>query len=157
MEPVLRRYIAVPAIALLLFAVACSSSRSTGSSGSASGGSTAAGGSGDVNATDADFSITLGTSTASAGAVAFAIHNDGPSAHEFVVLQTNLDPTLLPTTSDGTVDVKGNGIKLIGAKNDVAPGTDTTLDTNLAAGSYVVICNLPGHYQQGMHAPLTVS
>jgi uncharacterized cupredoxin-like copper-binding protein len=28
---------------------------------------------------------------------------------------------------------------------------------NLDAGSYVFICNLPGHYQQGMHASFTAS
>jgi uncharacterized cupredoxin-like copper-binding protein len=28
---------------------------------------------------------------------------------------------------------------------------------NLDAGSYVFICNLPGHYAQGMHASFSVS
>jgi len=27
----------------------------------------------------------------------------------------------------------------------------------LDAGSYVLICNLPGHYRQGMHSSFTVS
>ena len=39
---------------------------------------------------------------------------------------------------------------------DIAPGTGANLTVNLPAGTYAVVCNLPGHYGQGMHADLTV-
>jgi uncharacterized cupredoxin-like copper-binding protein len=39
---------------------------------------------------------------------------------------------------------------------DIAPGTTATLTTDLKAGSYVIICNLPTHYESGMHAAFTV-
>src|SRR3954466_9858386 len=159
MNPVLRRFITVPALLLLVFGVACSSSddnssASSGSSGSSTQSSSASGG---VGATEKDFAITLDTSTTSAGSVTFDIANQGPSTHEFVVFKTDLAPDALPTSSDGTVDEKGKGVEHIDEVEDIAAGSNETLTTNLDAGSYVVICNLPGHYQQGMHAALTVS
>ncbi|MFL5738058.1 MAG: sulfocyanin-like copper-binding protein [Actinomycetota bacterium] len=159
MNPALRRFIAVPAFLLLVFGVACSSSKdsstaSSGSSGSSTQSSSASGG---VGATEKDFAITLDTSTTKAGSVTFNVTNQGPSTHEFVVFKTDLAPDALPTKSDGTVDETAKGLKHIDEVEDVTAASTKSLTTNLDAGSYVVICNLPGHYQQGMHAPLTVS
>jgi len=156
MRFVLRRHVAVPAILLLMFGAACSSNNDNGSSsGSTTGGSSAT--SGGVGATEKDFAITLDPSTASAGSVTFNIDNQGPATHEFVVFKTDLAPDALPTASDGTVDEEGKGVQHIDEVEDIAAGSTETLTTDLKAGSYVVICNLPGHYEQGMHAPLTVS
>jgi len=158
MNLVLRRYVAVPAFLLLLFGAACSSNNDTSNSSSGSstgsGPTTAAGG---VGATEKDFAITLDTSTASAGSVTFNINNQGPSTHEFVVFKTDLAPDALPTTDKGIVDEEAKGLDHIDEVEDIAAGSSETLTTDLKPGSYVVICNLPGHYQQGMHAPLTVS
>jgi len=157
MNPVLRRYVAVPAFLLLLFGAACSSNNdsSNGTSSGSTGSSTSA--SGGIGATEKDFSITLDPSTASAGSVTFNIDNQGPATHEFVVFKTDLAPDALPTASDGTVDEEGKGVQHIDEVEDIAAGSTQTLTTDLKSGSYVVICNLPGHYQQGMRAPLTVS
>jgi uncharacterized cupredoxin-like copper-binding protein len=147
----------VPAILLMMFGAACSSNDDT-SSGSSSGSSTGdSAASGGVGATEKDFSIALDPSTASAGSVTFNIDNQGPATHEFVVFKTDLAPDALPTASDGTVDEEGKGVQHIDEVEDIAAGSTETLTTDLKPGSYVVICNLPGHYQQGMHAPLTVS
>ena len=157
MRSILRRHIAVPAILLMMFGAACSSNDDT-SSGSSSGSSTGdSAASGGVGATEKDFSIALDPSTASAGSVTFNIDNQGPATHEFVVFKTDLAPDALPTASDGTVDEEGKGVQHIDEVEDIAAGSTQTLTTDLKPGSYVVICNLPGHYQQGMHAPLTVS
>ncbi len=157
MNPVLRRYVAVPAFLLLLLGAACSSNdnSSNGASSGSTGSSTST--SGGIGATEKDFSITLDSSTASAGSVTFDVTNDGPSTHEFVVFKTDLAPDALPLTNDGIVDEKGKGLTAIDEIEDIASGSSQNLTTNLDAGSYVVICNLPGHYAQGMRAPLTVS
>jgi uncharacterized cupredoxin-like copper-binding protein len=146
----------VPAILLMMFGAACSSNDDT-SSGSSSGSSTGDSAASGVGATEKDFSIALDPSTASAGSVTFNIDNQGPATHEFVVFKTDLAPDALPTASDGTVDEEGKGVQHIDEVEDIAAGSTETLTTDLKPGSYVVICNLPGHYQQGMHAPLTVS
>jgi uncharacterized cupredoxin-like copper-binding protein len=139
-----RLAIAVVAFATL-GAVACSSSSSSSSS---------AGGAGGVSATEKDFAISLASSTASAGSVTFNISNEGPSTHEFVVIQTDDAPDALPT-KNGTVNE--DGLTVVDEQEDIAPSTTATLTTNLDAGSYVIICNLPGHYEAGMHTAFTVS
>ena len=140
---------AIAAVAVgLLGAVACSSSSS--STSSSAGGSD----SGGVSATEKDFEIDLATSTASAGSVTFNISNEGPSTHEFVIVQTDDAPDALPT-KDGEVDE--DKLTVVDEQEDIAPSTTATLTTDLDAGSYVIICNIPGHYEAGMHAALTVS
>ena len=37
------------------------------------------------------------------------------------------------------------------------PAPRQSLDVSLKAGSYVIICNLPGHYASGMHTAFTVT
>jgi uncharacterized cupredoxin-like copper-binding protein len=112
---------------------------------------------GGVSATLADFSITLDSSSAPAGEVTFDVSNDAEQTHEFVVFQTDLPPDQLPTNEDGDVDEEGEGVTLVDEIEDIEGGSSQSLTVNLEAGSYVLICNLPGHYQQGMHASFSAS
>ena len=93
-------------------------------------------------------------STFAAGDITFGIHNDGPSAHEFVILRTDDAPDALPV-ENGVIPE--DQIDLVDEAEDIAPGTDTSLSANLTAGSYVLVCNLPSHYEAGMHAAFTVT
>ncbi|MGZ8592899.1 MAG: plastocyanin/azurin family copper-binding protein [Actinomycetota bacterium] len=45
---------------------------------------------------------------------------------------------------------------MIDEVEEIAPGTSATLNLDLDAGTYAVLCNLPGHYANGMHAAFTV-
>jgi plastocyanin len=129
--------------------VACSSSSSSSSAGT--GGSS---GSGGIGATEKDFAISLASSSAAAGDVSFDITNEGPSAHEFVVIASDLAPDALPVED---AEVQEDTVEVVGEQEDIAPSTTATLTLELDAGSYVVICNLPGHYEKGMYAGLTVT
>jgi uncharacterized cupredoxin-like copper-binding protein len=154
-----KRLVLVSALSVLaLVAAACGGDDNTGGGESSAATTTAApAGSGTVNATEKDFAIALDSSTATSGQVDFEITNEGPSTHEFVVFKTDLAPDALPLNKDGDVDEEGKGVKHIDEVEDIAAGSSESLDVNLDPGSYVVICNLPGHYKLGMHAPLTVS
>jgi len=113
-----------------------------------------------VDATLADFTITLGSTSAKAGEVTFKIKNNGPSVHEFVVFQTDLAPDALPTIEENgipIVDEEGEGITAVDEVEDIAVNATPELKVTLAAGAYVVICNVPAHYQQGMHTAFTVT
>jgi len=146
MDRFFKRLTITTAAVALLGAVACSSSSSTTSSaGSDTGG---------VSATEKDFSIDLASSSAPAGSVTFNISNQGPSAHEFVIIKTDDAPDALPV-KDNTVEE--DKIDVVDEAEDIAPSTTATLTTDLEAGSYVIICNIPTHYEQGMHAAFTVS
>jgi uncharacterized cupredoxin-like copper-binding protein len=110
-----------------------------------------------VSATLADYSISLDQNSAPAGDVTFEVTNEAGQIHEFVVLQTDLAADALPTDDAGDVNEAGDpGIVLVDEIEDIEGGATPTLAVTLDAGSYVLICNLPGHYAEGMHTGFTV-
>lgn len=111
-----------------------------------------------VKATEADGTISLDQTSAESGEVTFEIENTGELAHELVVLKTDLAEDDLPLLSDGSaVDEEGSGVDVVGERDDIAPGSDAELSfDNLDPGTYVLICNVPGHYGLGMHTTFTV-
>ena len=142
-----------------VFTVAMAGCSSSSSSTSASAGGTTAspGGSGaTVNATEKDFAIALDQSSAPSGGVTFSVTNQGPSKHEFVVFKTDLPADKLPV-KNGQVNEDSKQLDHIDEQEDIATGSTSDLSVTLDPGSYVVICNIPGHYLQGMYAGLTVS
>jgi uncharacterized cupredoxin-like copper-binding protein len=150
-----RGLVSIAVVGMVLAACGGDDGGSTGG-GSPSSTTEAPGGAGVVNATEKDFAIALDPSTTDSGQVSFEITNDGPSTHEFVVFKTDLAPDALPLNDDGDVDEEGKGVTHLDEVEDIAAGSTESLDVSLDPGSYVVICNLPGHYKLGMHAPLTV-
>jgi uncharacterized cupredoxin-like copper-binding protein len=111
-----------------------------------------------IDVTETEFSISLSQSYATAGKVTFNVKNDGTMTHEFVVIKTDLPDGALPVdTGKSEVDESADGLKVVDEKEDIAPGSSVTLATDLAAGNYVLICNVAGHYQLGMHAGFTVT
>ena len=85
-----------------------------------------------INATEKDFAIALDNSSVPAGSVTFKVTNQGPSPHNIAIKE-------LKKTSDTYDSGK--------------PGQFTV---DLPAGTYTVICDIPGHEQLGMHVMLTV-
>ena len=132
-----RRAIAVASIGALTFLSGC-------------------GGDGGIGVTLADFTVTSDENSAPAGDVTFDVTNDAEQTHEFVVVKTDLAEDELPLNDEG-VDEEGEGMEIVDEIEDIEAGSDESLTTNLDAGNYVLICNLPGHYAQGMHAAFTVS
>jgi uncharacterized cupredoxin-like copper-binding protein len=87
------------------------------------------------------------------------VKNGGPSPHEFVVFKTDLTEANLPTTKKAgaiIVNETGPGLTHIDEISGLNKGDSKDLTVNLMPGKYVVICNLPTHYQLGMHAAFTV-
>jgi uncharacterized cupredoxin-like copper-binding protein len=110
-----------------------------------------------VNVRLEDFEVRRDAAVVPAGTVSFRILNQGPTTHELIVVRTDRSPDKLPLQGDGlTVDEEGPGVHLL----DEAEGLDIddrqTLVLDLAAGNYVLYCNLEGHYLGGMYAALTV-
>jgi uncharacterized cupredoxin-like copper-binding protein len=96
--------------------------------------------------------------TAEAGSVAISAPNEGKVEHELMLLKTNTDPAKLPTASDGGVEEK---LHMVAEENgeiaDVEPGDTKSVTFDLTPGKWVMFCNLPGHYAQGMYGSLTVT
>jgi uncharacterized cupredoxin-like copper-binding protein len=111
-----------------------------------------------------EFAVGTVPASAAAGSVTFNATNNGPDDdHEFVVIQTDLSSTDLPTKPDGSVDEEGEGITVIDEIEEFPPGETETLTVDLAAGSYALICNIydaeekEAHYEEGMRTSFTVT
>ncbi len=92
-----------------------------------------------------------------AGKVRFEVANYSASIdHELEVVA--VDDLNAPLPYDyKTGKVKIDKAKSKGEVEDVKPGSEKVLELTLAAGNYLLICNLPGHYAAGMVAPFTVT
>jgi hypothetical protein len=146
----MRTLVLAPLAAAALFGPACGADADTGGTAGSSPGE----GSG-ITATLADTSIVLADGLAPAGPVSFDIANDGSTVHEFEVLRTEISADALPVQS-GVVQTSAEGIEIVDEVEEIAPGTTTALSVDLAPGAYVVICNVPSHYDAGMSAPFSV-
>jgi uncharacterized cupredoxin-like copper-binding protein len=105
----------------------------------------------------ADFSVELSTETLAAGDVTLAASNAGPTTHEFEVFTMSADTDLdaLEIVND-VADTDAAGMTVVDEVEDIVAGTTAELNLSLEPGTYAVICNLPEHYAQGMHASFTV-
>ena len=107
----------------------------------------------DVSLTE--FVIGLSIGTAPAGTITFNVSNDGTTLHNFIVVATDLAPDALPV--DGALfAVDEEQVDVVASTADLNPGEQETLTVELAAGSHVLICNTPAHYQAGMTVAFTV-
>jgi uncharacterized cupredoxin-like copper-binding protein len=98
-----------------------------------------------------EFSVTPQTRAVRAGEVTFDAANDGQSPHELAVIKTTKAPGALPV-ANGVADETGD----LGEAEDIDAGSAKSVTLVLKPGHYVLICNLAGHYQAGMHAAFTV-
>ena len=98
-----------------------------------------------------DYKVLLSVATAKPGTVRFGIKNEGGMEHSFELIKSDLPFDQLPTA-----DAKAKEDGLIKQVKSLPVGKVSVVSADLAAGKYVVICNIAGHYQLGMRAALTV-
>lgn len=119
-----------------------------------------------VNVKMGEFYVVATPASVPAGDVELHVTNEGPEdVHELVVLKTDLPADKLPLDAAGDVDEEATGIEAMGEVEDVASGAEAHLDLKLAAGKYVLICNIAQmepdntiehHYTEGMFTSFTV-
>jgi uncharacterized cupredoxin-like copper-binding protein len=104
-----------------------------------------------------DFKVREDAALVPAGTVRFRILNQGPTTHELNVVRTNRASDKLPLQRDGlTVNEDAPGLDHLDEVEGLDIDDRRTLVLDLAAGNYVLYCNLEGHYLGGMHAAFTV-
>jgi uncharacterized cupredoxin-like copper-binding protein len=113
------------------------------------------GGAPQVAVTLDEYHVKLSESSGSSGKVTFKVHNGGHEKHEFVVLKTDLDAANLPEEAS-KVKEDADGIAHVGEIDGVDAAQDKSLTIDLKPGTYVFVCNIPGHAHQGMVARFTV-
>jgi len=166
---------AVLALALLGVA-ACGSSSSSSNTTAGGGGVTVPASTsgttvqvviGDTKGLDGPMTLTATPDSVPAGDVTFVVKNTGTIDHEMVVLKTDTAFDKLPVTygGDPPAPVATGADKVDEATNvgetgepDVKPGeTRNFTIKDMAAGKYVLVCNIAKHYAMGMRAPFTVT
>lgn len=109
-----------------------------------------------IDVTEVSFNIHMSQITAQAGPMTFHIVNGADDMlHEFIIIKTDSAPENLPTNMMGRV--QEDAVTIITAAEDIPPANSRNINVNLASGHYVMICNLPGHYLQGMRVEFTVT
>jgi uncharacterized cupredoxin-like copper-binding protein len=89
------------------------------------------------------------------GTTAFFVTNHGEIEHEFVLIRTDAASDAL-AVAGGQVDLASAGEVMGEIETDVLqPDASGFLRLDLVAGKYVLICNVPGHYEAGMQAGFT--
>lgn len=99
-----------------------------------------------------EFKVVPKPVTAKRGVVAFLVRNTGKVDHELVVLKTNIPPAKLPVKAGKAVE-KGR----VGKVGPFGPGGSKALTLKLKAGKYILLCNVPGHYQAGQRIGFKVT
>jgi plastocyanin len=89
--------------------------------------------------------------TAPPGKLTITAANKGRQQHELVLLRTDESPDAIPVKSG-----KASESDSVGEISEQDPGTSGTHTFKLAAGKYVFICNVDGHYGLGMRGSLLV-
>ena len=109
----------------------------------------------EVTLVDPKFAVNVTPAETAAGSVTFNATNGGSIPHNLRVVKTGLAPGSLPVDS-ATFAVDEKQVEVVGKLTEFDPGTTQKLTVTLQAGSYVLFCNVPTHYQSGMHAAFTV-
>lgn len=112
-----------------------------------------AGGASTIAAELTEWGIKLDSSTGAAGTITFNVDNKGEKEHEFVIVKTDVKADSLPVVDE---EVDESAFEPVDEIEDIKSGTKPALTVDLAAGHYVILCNLTAHYQKGMHADFDV-
>ncbi len=154
-----------PSIAVLAIGVALVACSSDGTSSSSSE-TTAGGGVTVPTETGAPVAVEAGDTSdtvqflkvdptsVKAGKVTFTFTNNGTRQHEMIVLKTDekADALVIDTATNRVSEDAS-----VGEISETDKGKVVTQTFDLAAGNYVLVCNIEKHYGQGMYSSFTVT
>lgn len=102
-------------------------------------------------------SARIDQSTIKAGPVRFDVTNWSKAmVHEMLVVAVDSADAPLPYDY-GQAKVAEEQVRVLGETAELQPNASAELELTLATGSYLLVCNVPGHYASGMVVPLTVT
>jgi len=97
--------------------------------------------------------LTVDPLTVKAGEVTFTFDNTGTRQHEMVILKTDTPADQLEVGADNKVSEDTS----VGEIGETDAGKTVVKTFDLAAGNYVLVCNIEKHYAQGMRSAFTVT
>ena len=106
---------------------------------------------------DGSMAISTSEDSVKAGKVTFEVANKSNDVeHEFLIAQLNVPAKDVPF-DESTGVVKEGALKGVKELGDLEPGRSGAMTLDLAAGNYLLFCNMPGHYKAGMYHVLAVT
>ncbi|HXG36300.1 MAG TPA: hypothetical protein VNL15_04965, partial [Dehalococcoidia bacterium] len=100
-----------------------------------------------------EWKVEPASQSAPADTVSFSVTNKGATVHNFKVIKTDLAPDRLPIRQ---AQADESQLEVVASIPEFVAGQTREVSAQLAAGKYVLICNVGGHYQLGMRAGFTV-
>ena len=102
-----------------------------------------------------DFTIEADRDSGPAGDFQFDVTNDSSTVHNFRVIRTDLAPDALPVVNSA---VDESQFDFVGGFSTPAlqAGETRVVPENLTSANYVLICNVPTHYDLGMYLGFAV-
>ena len=105
----------------------------------------------------ATMGITPDLTTVSGGDITFVMTNDSSwLIHEMVIAPVADVNTPLPYVDD-EMEVDEDAADAIGEVPETDPGQSGSVTLHLDPGTYILFCNIPGHYAMGLWATITVT
>jgi uncharacterized cupredoxin-like copper-binding protein len=155
-DDVLLLVVAVAAALVFLVIVAVGLATRSSATSPASGDATSRAGASSVDVKLAEYRVELPATRLTHGIKQLRISNDGTIDHELLVFRSDLAPAAYPLDK-GDINEEGPGVTKISDGEDVAPGASQRRSVDLSKpGTYLFVCNLPGHFAQGMYTTVTV-
>jgi len=110
-----------------------------------------------LNPTMGTMAIRIDHDTVKAGAVKFDVTNwSRVMVHEMLIVAVD-DPANPLPYDYSQAKVPETEVKVLGDTSELQPNMSREVDVTLAPGSYLLICNVAGHYAAGMATPLRVT
>ncbi len=110
-----------------------------------------------VNVALGEFTVTASSTALASGRYSFAFTNNGVVAHEVLLFHTETAASALPM-KEGNVDEEAPGVNKVSDGENIDPGGTQTRDVDLSApGTYLLVCNIAGHFHAGMFLAITVT
>ncbi|MDB5540937.1 MAG: hypothetical protein JWQ89_2664 [Devosia sp.] len=100
--------------------------------------------------------ITASSDKIGPGEVTFSVANQSSELIHEMIVATVRDPSAPLSYIDADFQVDEDAIQVLGEVPDLEPGKSGELTLALDPGTYVLFCNMPGHYKAGMWATITV-
>ncbi|MCX6534336.1 MAG: sulfocyanin-like copper-binding protein [Actinobacteria bacterium] len=142
------RFMPILLASVLIFSYGCGEDNDDTAGGSDSDGA--------ITGVVKEWKVKVDQQKATAGEVVFTVTNEGTIGHEFLVVKTDV--------ADGEIELDGDhfseenaSLLVIDEIGEFAKKTTESLTVTLEPGDYQLVCNLPGHYENGMHTSFTVT
>jgi len=111
-----------------------------------------------VNGLLDEWRVRADVDTVRAGPVSFTFENNGTQVHEMLITRTDIRPGQIPVDpATNRFNEDDPASKVLDEISELDPGKTGSVTLNLTPGTYQLVCNVAGHYTNGMSMTFTVT